>query len=108
PGVIDAMEPYRLAQAVRTLGLEYVVITSVNRDDVDGGGADIFAACIRAIRNDDPSVRVEVLIPDFKGDWSAVAAVVAARPFVLNHNIETVPRLYRQVRPQAIYERSLD
>jgi lipoic acid synthetase len=108
PGTIDAMEPYRLAQTVQTLGLDYVVITSVNRDDVENGGADMFAACIRAIRNNDPSVRVEVLIPDFKGDWSALATVVEARPFVLNHNIETAPRLYHRVRPQARYERSLE
>jgi lipoic acid synthetase len=108
PGIIDAMEPYRLAQAVRTLGLEYVVITSVNRDDVESGGAEIFAACIRAIRHNDPAVRVEVLIPDFKGNWDALACVAEARPFVLNHNIETAPRLYRQVRPQAVYTRSLE
>jgi lipoic acid synthetase len=108
PGIIDAMEPYRLAQAVRTLGLEYVVITSVNRDDVESGGAEIFAACIRAIRHNDPAVRVEVLIPDFKGNWDALACVAEARPFVLNHNIETAPRLYRQVRPQAVYVRSLE
>ena len=93
---------------MRTLGLDYVVITSVNRDDLRSGGAEIFAACIRAIRHDDPAVRVEVLIPDFKGNWDALATVVEARPFVLNHNIETVPRLYRRVRPQAIYERSLE
>lgn len=108
PGTIDAMEPYRLAQAVRALGLDYVVITSVNRDDVESGGAEIFAASIRAIRHHDPRVRVEVLIPDFKGNRDALAAVVAARPFVLNHNIETAPRLYRRVRPQAVYARSLD
>jgi lipoic acid synthetase len=108
PGSLDLVEPYRLAKAVRTLGLDYVVITSVNRDDVESGGAEVFAACIRAIRRDDPSVRVEVLVPDFKGNWDALAEVVRARPFVLNHNIETVPRLYRRVRPQAIYGRSLE
>ena len=108
PGAVDAMEPYRLAQAVRTLKLDYVVITSVNRDDMPTGGAEIFAACIRAIRHDDANVRVEVLIPDFKGNWDALAEVVEARPFVLNHNIETAPRLYPQVRPQARYERSLE
>ena len=80
---------------MQTLGLDYVVITSVNRDDLETGGAEIFAACIRAIRRNDPAVRVEVLIPDFKGNWDALATVVDARPFVLNHNIETVPRLYR-------------
>ena len=108
PGAIDSMEPYRLAQTVRTLGLDYVVITSVNRDDVPSGGAEVFAACIRAIRRDEPAVRVEVLIPDFKGNWQALADVIDARPAVLNHNIETVPRLYRLVRPQARYERSLE
>lgn len=108
PGTIDQLEPFRLAEAVRTLGLDYVVITSVNRDDTGSGGAEIFAGCIRAIRRNDPDVRVEVLIPDFKGNWDALATVVRARPFVLNHNIETAPRLYRQVRPQAIYARSLE
>lgn len=108
PGAIDAMEPFRLARAVAELELDYVVITSVNRDDVVTGGADVFAACIRAIRHNDPNVRVEVLIPDFKGNWDAVATVVDARPFVLNHNIETAPRLYPWVRPQARYERSLE
>jgi lipoic acid synthetase len=108
PGVIDQLEPYRLAKAVAALGLDYVVITSVNRDDVESGGAEIFASCIELIRRHDPTIRVEVLIPDFKGNWQALAQVVAARPFVLNHNIETVPRLYRRVRPQAVYERSLE
>ena len=108
PGELDLLEPVRLAQTVRQLGLDYVVITSVNRDDLPSGGAEIFAGCIRAIRRNDPNVRVEVLIPDFKGNWDALATVVRARPSVLNHNIETAPRLYRQVRPQAIYERSLE
>ncbi|HZP57145.1 MAG TPA: lipoyl synthase [Dehalococcoidia bacterium] len=108
PGAIDPVEPFRLASAVRALGLDYVVITSVNRDDVESGGAEVFAACIKAIRRQDPAVRVEVLIPDFKGNWEALAQVVRARPYVLNHNIETVPRLYRRVRPQAQYERSLE
>ncbi len=108
PGDLDLLEPMRLAQTVRQLGLDYVVITSVNRDDLPSGGAEIFAGCIRAIRRNDPNVRVEVLIPDFKGNWDALATVVRSRPSVLNHNIETVPRLYRQVRPQAIYERSLE
>lgn len=108
PGVIDMLEPYRLAKAVASLGLDYVVITSVNRDDVESGGAEIFASCIELIRRHDPKIRVEVLIPDFKGNWDALAQVVEARPFVLNHNIETVPRLYRRVRPQAVYGRSLE
>jgi lipoic acid synthetase len=108
PHELDLLEPQRLAQAVQSLGLDYVVITSVNRDDLESGGAEVFAGCIRAIRRNDASIRVEVLIPDFKGNWDALASVVRARPFVLNHNIETVPRLYRQVRPQARYERSLE
>lgn len=108
PEALDLLEPLRVAQAVRTLGLDYVVITSVNRDELPSGGAEVFAGCIRAIRRTDPSVRVEVLIPDFKGDAGALATVVRARPFVLNHNVETVPRLYPRVRPQAQYERSLE
>ena len=108
PHDLDLVEPYRVAQAVASLKLDYVVITSVNRDDLASGGAEVFAGCIRAIRRNDASVRVEVLIPDFKGNWDALATVVRARPFVLNHNVETAPRLYPQVRPQAIYERSLD
>ncbi len=104
----DKLEPFRLAQAVRKLGLAYVVITSVNRDDQPDGGAPIFAGCIRAIRHDNPDCHVEVLIPDFMGNWSALETVVEARPYVLNHNIETVPRLYGHVRPKARYERSLE
>ncbi|MEX1254109.1 MAG: lipoyl synthase [Dehalococcoidia bacterium] len=105
---LDLLEPYRVARAVSTLGLDYVVITSVNRDDQPDGGAGIFAGCIRTIRRDNPDCRVEVLIPDFMGNWDALATVVQARPFVLNHNIETVPRLYGRVRPKARYERSLE
>ncbi len=108
PHALDLLEPHRLASAVAALGLDYVVITSVNRDDLESGGAEIFAACIRAIRRRDPSVRVEVLIPDFKGNWNALATVVDAGPFVLNHNIETAARLYPTVRPQARYERSME
>ena len=108
PGEIDLLEPQRVADTVRMLGLDYVVITSVNRDELPSGGAEVFAGCIRAIRRNDPSVRVEVLIPDFKGDALALETVVRARPFVLNHNVETVPRLYGIVRPQAEYQRSLD
>ncbi|TAK66371.1 MAG: lipoyl synthase [Dehalococcoidia bacterium] len=108
PDAIDPLEPYRLAQAVRQLGLRYVVITSVNRDELELGGAEVFAACIKTIRRNDPRIRVEVLIPDFKGSLPALQTVVDARPYVLNHNVETAPRLYRRVRPQAIYERSLE
>ena len=104
----DRLEPYRLAKAVRTLGLDYVVITSVTRDDRPDGGAATFAECIRSIRGDNPRCRVEVLIPDFMGNWHALATVVQAGPYVLNHNVETVPRLYRRVRPRACCERSLE
>jgi len=105
---LDWLEPYRVARTVRILGLDYVVITSVNRDDQPDGGAGIFAGCIRTIRRDNPRVRIEVLIPDFMGNWDAVETVVRARPFVLNHNVETAPRLYARVRPKARYERSIE
>jgi len=104
----DWREPFRVAKAVRILRLDYAVITSVTRDDQPDGGAGIFADCIRVIRHQSPNCRVEVLIPDFMGNWNALAAVVEARPFVLNHNVETVPRLYARVRPKARYERSLE
>ena len=90
------------------MGLRHAVITSVNRDDQADGGAEVFAACIREVRARVPGCAVEVLIPDFKGDWPALARVVEARPDILNHNTETVPRLYRQVRPGARFERSLE
>ena len=104
----DPEEPRRVADAVARMGLRHAVITSVNRDDQRDGGASAFAACIREIRAHTPGCAVEVLIPDFKGNWDALAAVFAARPDVLNHNTETVPRLYRQVRPGARFERSLE
>ena len=105
---LDGLEPLRLARTVQTLGLRYAVITSVNRDDQPDGGAAIFADCIRQIRGLCPDTKVEVLIPDFLGNWEALATVVAAEPAVLNHNIESVPRLYDRVRPKARYERSLE
>jgi lipoyl synthase len=108
PNELDLMEPLRLARAVQTLGLDYAVITAVNRDDVPDGGAGIFAACLRAVRHLRPSCQVEVLIPDFEGNWDALRTVVDAKPVVLNHNTETVPRLYRTVRPKARYPRSLE
>lgn len=108
PGMIDEQEPERVAAAVATLGLRYAVITSVNRDDVPDGGSSMFAATIRAVRQHVPDCRVEVLIPDFKGNWEALAEVVAAQPDVLNHNMESIARLYSIVRPQAKYERSLE
>ncbi len=108
PGALDPLEPLRLAAAVERMGLDYCVITSVNRDDVADGGAGVFADCIRAVRRVRPSCQVEVLIPDFMGNWDALATVMEARPVVLNHNTETVPRLYARVRPKARYERTLE
>ncbi len=108
PAPIDWLEPRRLAQAVDRLNLAYVVITSVNRDDAPDGGAAIFASCIELIRRQRPDTAVEVLIPDFLGDRDALETVLSAQPTVLNHNVETVPRLYPQARFQARYERSLE
>jgi lipoic acid synthetase len=108
PGAVDWTEPRRLAEAVARLSLRHVVITSVTRDDLDDGGAAIFAATIRQLKHRDPALGVEVLIPDFQGNWDALAVVMAAGPDILNHNIETVPRLYGRVRPKAIYEQSLE
>lgn len=107
-GPPDEDEPLRVAEAVQQMGLRYAVVTSVNRDDQPDGGASIFAETIREIRRRVPGCKVEVLIPDFRGVWSALETVMAARPDVLNHNTETVPRLYRQVRKGAEYERSLE
>lgn len=104
----DYDEPRRVAEACASLGLKYAVITSVNRDDRKDGGADIFAMTIRSIRERIPGCKVEVLIPDFQGSEEALAVVMDAAPDVLNHNIETVPRLYKQVRFGARYERSLE
>ena len=107
-GPPDPEEPGRVAEAVRTLGLRYTVLTSVTRDDLTDGGSGQFFAAIRAIRAEIPSCLIEVLIPDFQGDPQALATVLEAKPAVLNHNLETVPRLYAEVRPQADYQRSLD
>ena len=108
PLPVDEDEPARVAEAAAVLGLEYAVITSVNRDDRKDGGAALFASTIRAIRARLPGCQVEVLIPDFQGSHAAMDMVLDAAPDVLNHNIETVPRLYRQVRLGARYERSLE
>jgi lipoic acid synthetase len=107
PGAVDPWEPARLARVVKQLGLQYVVVTSVTRDDLPDGGAAHFAAVIRAIRHQNPGCGIEVLIPDLKGSRENLEVVLAARPDVLNHNIETVPRLFRRVRPRGRYERSL-
>lgn len=108
PQPLDATEPTRLAEAVRRLGLNHVVITSVNRDDLADGGASQFKACIDAVRAVSPQTTIEVLIPDLCGNWDALAAILQAKPDVLNHNTETIPRLYRRVRPQGDYKRSLE
>ena len=108
PLPVDYDEPRRVAEAVAAMGLKFAVITSVNRDDREDGGAELFALTIQAIRERIPRCGVEVLVPDFQGSHAAVETVMAARPDVLNHNTETVPRLYRQVRLGARYERSLD
>jgi len=107
-GPPDEEEPLRVAEAVAHMGLRYAVVTSVNRDDQPDGGARIFARTIQEIRNRVPGCKVEVLIPDFRGDWNALDTVLAVKPDILNHNTETVPRLYRQVRKGALYERSLE
>jgi lipoic acid synthetase len=107
PGSLDSGEPARVAEAVRELGLSHAVVTSVNRDDLPDGGAAHFASTIRAIRERNPECTVEVLIPDFQGNREALEAVLDARPEILNHNVETVPRLYRRVRPDAVYAQSL-
>jgi lipoic acid synthetase len=108
PAPIDWREPERLAQAVQSMGLRYVVVTSVDRDDLPDGGAGVFAAVITQIRAHQPECGIEVLTPDFQGQHEAVATVVQARPDVFNHNLETVPRLYRRARPGSRYTRSLD
>ncbi|WP_420237984.1 lipoyl synthase [Telmatobacter bradus] len=105
---IDLDEPRRVAEAVATLGLEYAVLTSVDRDDDLMGGARVFAMAIEEIRKQAPSCKIEVLIPDFQGDAECIRTVVEARPEVLNHNIESVPRLYPAVRAGARYKRSLE
>ncbi|MGB8700228.1 MAG: lipoyl synthase [Thermosynechococcaceae cyanobacterium] len=108
PQALDPTEPLRLAEAVRRMHLNHVVITSVNRDDLPDGGADQFVQCIRQIRQVSPQTTLEVLIPDLCGNWEALAQILEAGPHVLNHNTETVPRLYRRVRPQGNYQRTLD
>jgi lipoic acid synthetase len=108
PQPLDSTEPLRLAAAVQRLDLNHVVITSVNRDDLADGGASQFVRCIEEIRRISPKTTIEVLIPDLCGNWQALALILAAKPEVLNHNTETVPRLYRRVRPQGDYQRSLE
>ena len=107
PTYVDHDEPRRLGEAVGYLKLKHVVITSVNRDDLSDGGASVFAECIEASRRHSPGCTVEVLIPDLEGNWDALAVIAKAKPDILNHNTETVPRLYRRARPQAVYQRTL-
>jgi lipoyl synthase len=108
PVALDPTEPLRLAEAVRRMNLNHVVITSVNRDDLPDGGAGQFVQCIEQTRSLSPQTTIEVLIPDLCSNWDALAQILEASPDVLNHNTETVPRLYRHVRPQGNYERSLE
>ncbi|MCK4402798.1 MAG: lipoyl synthase, partial [Dehalococcoidia bacterium] len=108
PEAPDPEEPEHIVSAVKKLGLRYVVITSVCRDDLPDGGAVQFAQAIRALHRHNSGIGVEVLIPDFRGSLSALEKVIAAQPTVLNHNVETAPRLYSEVRPQAKYHRSLE
>ena len=108
PQALDPTEPDRLAEAVRRMKLNHVVVTSVNRDDLPDGGASQFVRCIERTRAVSPGTTIEVLVPDLCGNWQALNAILAAAPEVLNHNTETVPRLYRRVRPQGDYRRSLE
>ncbi len=108
PQALDPTEPIRLGEAVGRLKLNHVVITSVNRDDLPDGGASQFQRCIAEVRKISPQTTIEVLIPDLCGNWDALQAILAAEPEVLNHNTETIPRLYRRTRPQGDYGRSLE
>lgn len=108
PQPLDPTEPERLAEAVQRMNLKHVVITSVNRDDLPDGGASQFVRCIQEIRAISPKTTIEVLIPDLCGNWSALEVILQAKPEVLNHNTETVPSLYRRVRPQGNYARTLE
>ena len=107
PVDVDSNEPYRVAEAVKTIELKYAIITSVTRDDLPDGGASVFAETIEQIHKQVPGCKVEVLIPDFMGDETALNTVINVKPEVLNHNLETVPRIYSSVRPQADYQRSI-
>lgn len=108
PGPVDEEEPERLVEAVRALGLRYIVITSVTRDDLPDGGAALFARCAGLLRKENPDCRVEVLIPDLQGNWAALERILEAGPHVLNHNVEVAPRLFGELRPQGNYVLSLE
>lgn len=108
PQALDPTEPDRLAEAVKRLSLKHVVITSVNRDDLADGGASQFVKCIERIHTLTPNTTIEVLIPDLCGNWQALETILSAHPNVLNHNTETIPRLYKRTRPQGDYQRTLE
>ncbi len=108
PSTLDPKEPEKIAEAAKKLGLKYVVITSVTRDDLDDGGAGHFADTIQAVRSTISEAKIEVLIPDLQGDEQNLSKIVEAKPNIINHNLETVPRLYEKIRPQADYKRSLN
>ena len=108
PGALDPDEPRKVGESIQAMDLQHAVLTSVNRDELADGGAWVFAESIRWIRRLQPGCTIEVLIPDFKGDWAALKIVMDAQPEILNHNTETVPRLYKTVRPQAKYLRSME
>jgi len=108
PPALDPTEPLRLAEAVEKMGLNHVVITSVNRDDLPDEGASQFVRCVEQVRQQSPETTIELLIPDLCGNWEALKTILEAEPDVLNHNIETIPRFYRRVRPQGDYARSLE
>ncbi len=107
PGLIDPNEPQKVLEAIKTLKLRHVVITSVTRDDLDDGGASVYAEMITLIRHALSEVTIEILIPDLKGDLQALEKIISVKPDIFNHNIETVPRLYSAIRPQALYQRSM-
>lgn len=107
PSILDPKEPENVAKAAKKLGLKYVVITSVTRDDLADGGAGHFADTIRAVRETESEIKVEVLIPDLQGDEQNLYKIIGAKPNIINHNLETVPSLYSRIRPQADYKRSL-
>lgn len=108
PLEVDLKEPYHVALACKYLGLEHVVVTSVTRDDLEDGGAQHFAYTVRQIRKFNPCVTVELLIPDLNGNWDGLEKIIKSKPDIINHNVETIPSLYDTVRPQAVYERSIE
>ncbi|MEL6671917.1 MAG: lipoyl synthase [Bacteroidota bacterium] len=108
PDALDVMEPYRVAKAVKTMGIKHAVITSVNRDEQKDSGANIWAETVRQIRKQAPGVTMETLIPDVKGRWEMLDLITETKPEIVSHNMETIKRLYRRVRPQAKYDRSLE